>query len=115
MLDFGKGSVDGWLAKLSAKELGMEVESLLDEDTHDLLLSGRRIQLTPTEFDLIGYLDRSAGKPVTRAAIVENVWGYKHTGSNVVDVTIRGLRKKLGEDASLIESIRGIGYRFRRP
>lgn len=112
MLDFGPSSVDGWLAGLVANELGVEREGLLDIDAHELVLGCERIKLTKMEFDVFSYLYRHEGKAVTRASLIENVWGYKYTGSNVVDATVRSLRKKLGAKASSIETIRGSGYRF---
>jgi DNA-binding response OmpR family regulator len=45
--------------------------------------------------------------------LIEDVWGWKQTGSNVIEAVIRSLRKKLGDRASAIETIRGSGYRFR--
>lgn len=61
------------------------------------------------------YLYQREDRAVTRTSLLEEVWGYDYEGdSNVVDVVIRSLRKKLGERASLIETVRGVGYRFRR-
>lgn len=60
------------------------------------------------------YLCQSEDKAVTRADLLENIWGYDYEGgSNVVDVMIRSVRSKLGERASLIETVRGTGYRYR--
>jgi hypothetical protein len=114
MLDFGPASVDGWLADLVATELGVEQTGILDIDAHELMLDGERVKLTKLEFEVFSYLYRHEGKAVTRAALIEQVWGYKHIGSNVVDATVRALRKKLGNRASTIETIRGSGYRFHK-
>lgn len=114
VLDFGPLSVDGWLAGLVADEMGIEEDDLLDVDSHELVLSDRRVKLTKLEFDVFLYLYERENKPVTRASLIEGVWGYKHTGSNVIEAVVRSLRKKLGERASDIETLRDVGYRFRR-
>jgi hypothetical protein len=114
MLDFGPLSVDGWLAGLVAAELGVEDADMLDVESHELALGDRRVKLTKIEFEVFLYLYERENKPVTRAALIEQVWGRKYTGSNVVEAVVRSLRKKLGDKASAIETIRNIGYRFRR-
>ncbi|MEP6787358.1 MAG: winged helix-turn-helix domain-containing protein [Acidobacteriota bacterium] len=114
MLDFGPASIDGWLAGLAAAELGVEGDALLDIDAHELMLDTGRVKLSKMEFDIFHYLYQHKGKAVTRASLIENVWGYKHTGSNVVDATVKSLRKKLGAKSSAIETIRGSGYRFQK-
>jgi hypothetical protein len=113
MLDFGPSSVDGWLAGLAAVELGVEEGTSLDKQAHELMLDGKRVKLTKLEFEVFQYLYQRDGQAVTRASLIEDVWGFKHTGSNVVEAVVRSLRKKLGSRASTIETIRGSGYRFR--
>ena len=112
MLDFGPSSVDGWLAVLGAAELGVEAE-MLDPQAHELVLDGKRVKLTKLEFEVFQYLHQRKGVGVSRASLIEDVWGWKHTGSNVVEAVVRSLRKKLGDRSSMIETIRGLGYRFR--
>lgn len=115
MLDFGPSSVDGWLARLVASELGVEDDGLLDSAARELVLNGRRISLTKLEFGVMEYLQQHAGQAVTRISFLENVWEQSYDGgSNVVDVVIRALRKKLGDRASVIETVQGVGYRLRR-
>jgi transcriptional regulator len=115
MLDFGPSSVDGWLARLVAAELGVEDDGLLDCAARELVRNGRRINLTKLEFGVMEYLQRRAGQAVPRISLLENVWEQNYDGgSNVVDVVIRGLRKKLGDSASMIETVQGVGYRLRR-
>jgi DNA-binding response OmpR family regulator len=115
MLDFGPSSVDGWLARLVASELGVEDDSLLDCAARELALNGRRVSLTRLEFGVMEYLQRHAGQAVPRVSLLENVWEQSYDGgSNVVDVVIRALRKKLGDRASAIETVQGVGYRLRR-
>ena len=115
LLDLGPSSVDGWLAQQLATELGVADDDILDAAAHELVLEGRRVALTPLEYSVIAYLQQNEGKPVSRASLIENVWGYSHVGSNVVETVVRSLRKKLGERASAIDTVRGVGYRFRRP
>lgn len=67
------------------------------------------------EFGVMDYFSQHEGKVATRAALVANVWGYADDGgSNVVDVVVRSLRKKLSARASAIETVTGAGYRFRK-
>jgi transcriptional regulator/AAA ATPase-like protein len=115
VLDMGAGSVDGWLAGLVAAELGIDREELLDVDAHELVLDGGRVALTPLEFGVMRYLAEREGKVATRMALESEVWGYDyHGGSNVVDTIVRSLRKKLGDQGSVIETVHGTGYRLRR-
>ena len=93
----------------------------LDRITRHACLADRSIDLTTREFSLLEYLMRSAGQVFTRNQILEQVWGYDFDPStNVVDVCIKRIRSKLtdldssGESATLIESVRAAGYRFRR-
>jgi DNA-binding response OmpR family regulator len=76
------------------------------------------LELTTREFSLLEYLMRSPGRVYTRTQILEHVWGYDFDpNTNVVDVYIQRLRKKLDPAGTeqFIETIRGVGYRFRRP
>lgn len=76
------------------------------------------IELTSREFNLLEYLMRSPGRVFTRTQILEHVWGYDfNPNTNVVDVCIQRIRKKIDpiNEAVWIESIRGVGYRFRKP
>ena len=75
--------------------------------------AGKRIELTSKEFALLEYLMRNAGRRVTRSMIVEHVWNINFdTATNVVDVYINYLRKKVdsGQGPRLIKTIRGVGY-----
>jgi DNA-binding response OmpR family regulator len=94
---------------------------VLDRIARQVSCRNRAIELTTREFELLEYLMRSAGQVFTRSQILEHVWGYDFDPTtNVVDVCIKRLRAKIasieGPDAgSPIESVRGAGYRFRRP
>jgi DNA-binding response OmpR family regulator len=90
----------------------------LDRITREVTSNGQRVELTGREFNLLEYLMRSPGRVLTRTQILEHVWGYDFNPStNVVDVAIQRLRKKLEPVAAAqwIESVRGVGYRFRSP
>ncbi|MDZ8105102.1 MAG: response regulator transcription factor [Nostoc sp. DedQUE12a] len=90
----------------------------LDRITREVTYNQRAIELTSREFNLLEYLMRSPGRVFTRTQILEHVWGYDfNPNTNVVDVCIQRIRKKIDpiDEAGLIESIRGVGYRFRKP
>ncbi len=71
------------------------------------------IELTSREFSLLEYLCRSPGRVLSRTQILEHVWAYDFDpGTNIVDVYIRRLRKKLADDGALIQTVRGVGYRM---
>jgi DNA-binding winged helix-turn-helix (wHTH) protein len=113
VLDFGSGSVDGWLTRIIANELQVEEDSILDIVAHQLVIGDERIALTKLEFDIFKYLYERPGAVVERAALLRDVWGYDYAGgSNVVEALITSLRRKLGGRATAIETVRGIGYRF---
>ena len=116
MLDFGPSSIDGWLANLVAAELQIEYDSILDVVQHQLVLDGDRVDLTTLEFSVMSYLNQRAGTVVDRRDLLRDVWGYEDPGgSNVVEANIKSLRRKLGDRAASIETIRGLGYRFTTP
>jgi hypothetical protein len=114
VLDFGAGSVDGWLSSLVGGELGLDPEPELDEQARELAIDGRLVGLTPLELALFQHLRRREGVTVSRAELLREVWGTEYTGgSNVVDAVVRTLRRKLGDAAFVVETIRGSGYRLR--
>ncbi|MGB3654895.1 MAG: response regulator transcription factor [Rivularia sp. (in: cyanobacteria)] len=89
----------------------------LDRITREVTCSQKAIELTTREFNLLEYLMRSPGRVFTRTQILEHVWGYDfNPNTNVVDVCIQRIRKKIDpiNKEELIESIRGVGYRFRQ-
>ena len=82
--------------------------------TREVLVAGKSIQLTTREYTLLTYLMRSPGRVYSRAQICEHVWNYHFDpGTNIVDVYIQKLRKKLSSHSkeSIIETVRGVGYR----
>jgi hypothetical protein len=103
-MDFGPASVEGWLAELGVRQ------RLAEEDE-----SSDPSDLTPLEAQVLAYLRAREGKAVERAALLRDVWGYEWTGgSNVVEVVVSSLRRKLGDDAGTIATVRGVGYRYGR-
>jgi two-component system OmpR family response regulator len=88
----------------------------LDPGTREARRGGRELALTPTEFALLEHLMRRSDRAVSRTVIEEQVWGTRHDRmTNVVDVYIRRVRKKIGDGTPprLIHTVRGFGYRFR--
>jgi DNA-binding response OmpR family regulator len=86
---------------------------VLDRDTHEVRRGDAAIELTPKEYAVLEYLVRHAGKVMSRTLITEYAWGYHFDpGTNIVDVVINHLRKKIdaGHDRKLIHTVRGVGY-----
>jgi len=114
VLDFGPGSVDGWLAALAATELGIERTPVLDTEARELVVNGTRMALTPLEFGVMKYLSDREGQAVSRTDLLRTVWDTSYFGgSNVVDTVVRSLRRKLGPYAKQLEAVTGVGYRLR--
>ncbi|MGX8176839.1 response regulator transcription factor [Exiguobacterium artemiae] len=88
---------------------------LLDLDRHEAFRNDVPLDLTPREFDLLSYLMENKEHVLTREQILNRVWGYDYFGeTNIVDVYIRYLRKKIDRSQSpLIQTVRGIGYVLR--
>ena len=86
----------------------------IDPDRHQVLVGGRNVDLTATEFKLLHHLAGNSGRVQTREVLLDRVWGYSFEGySRTVDTHVRRLRQKLGEAQGLIETVRGVGYRFK--
>jgi DNA-binding response OmpR family regulator len=87
----------------------------IDRVSHRVSRGGRIIDLSPKEYALLEFLLRHPGRPVTRSAIIEQVWRmHSESITNVVDVYINYLRRKIdtGADRPLIRTIRGVGYQI---
>lgn len=88
----------------------------LSQDTREVTRAGAAIDLTPKEYTVLEYLMRHAGRVMSRTLITEYAWGYHFDpGTNIVDVVINHLRKKIdaGHKRKLIHTIRGVGYVIR--
>ncbi|MBI5583630.1 MAG: response regulator [Deltaproteobacteria bacterium] len=86
----------------------------MDLDGHTARLKDERLELTATEFRLLAHLLRYRGRVQTREVLLDKVWGYSFEGyARTIDTHIRRIRKKLEEHQDLIETVRGVGYRFR--
>lgn len=86
----------------------------LNLDTYQARVQGRSLDLTYMEYELLRYLVANPGKVFSREVLLSQVWGYDYFGgARTVDVHIRRLRAKLGEEhAGLIQTVRSVGYRF---
>lgn len=87
---------------------------MLNVETYQASINGKPLDLTYMEYELLKFLASSPGKVFTRDTLLSRVWGYDYFGgARTVDVHVRRLRSKLGEEhASLIATVRSVGYRF---
>jgi len=101
----------------AAEQTELKVDDLrLDLVSRKAIRGPREIELFPREFAILEYMMRNAGRPVTRTMLLSHVWGYQfEPQANVVDVHISRLRRKIDAagEKSLIETLRGEGYRIR--
>lgn len=90
----------------------------IDNEAHAVSVDGEEVELTALEYDLLKALAVSPGRVFTRGQLIEKVWGWDFYGDErIVDVHIRKLRQKLGDDPSnprFIATLRGVGYRFNK-
>jgi len=108
-------------AILRRKETDQEGEKIIrvgdlmiDIDRHHVSVKKSEVRLTSTEFKLLAELASKRGRVQTREHLLDKVWGYTYEGyARTVDTHIRRLREKLGSLGDSIETIRGVGYRFR--
>ena len=86
----------------------------LNVETYQAMIDGRALDLTYMEYELLRYLANQPGKVFSREVLLSEVWGYDYYGgARTVDVHIRRLRAKMGEEhANLISTVRSVGYRF---
>ncbi|NQW21491.1 MAG: response regulator transcription factor [Chloroflexi bacterium] len=131
---FGGGGDDYLTKPFSLEELSLRIEAILrrtqtgedgnrlsctnlilDEDLHQVFVSDREIELSPTEYKLLRYLMLNQGHVLSKTQILDYVWEYEFEGNDaVVETYVSYLRKKLGSDASeLIRTVRGTGYVLR--
>jgi two-component system alkaline phosphatase synthesis response regulator PhoP len=90
---------------------------LIDQDRFAVTLNNKRLDFTPKEFELLLILAARPGRVFTRDQLLQHIWGYDHAGdTRIVDVHIRHIRQKLEQAPGapqLIETVRGVGYRFK--
>ncbi len=92
---------------LSAGELS------LDRRAHKVFVAGQEASLTRKEYELLSLLMENRGAVFTREQLLDHVWDYGYGGgTRTVDVHVQTLRAKLGASGSMIETVRGVGYRF---
>ena len=99
--------------KIIAKDLEIDI------DKYEVRVKGKKVGLTPLEFDLLRFLAENEGKVFSRDVLLDKLWGYDYFGdTRTVDVHIRRLRTKIEEDPSnprYVVTVRGKGYKFRDP
>ncbi len=102
-------------AEPQAEAESLELHELtIHPGRHEVLVQGQPVDLTSTEFRLLSFLARRPGWVFTRSQIVQGVQGEDYSVSErAVDVQIVGLRKKLGPAGKYVETVRGVGYRFK--
>ncbi|MGE0546360.1 MAG: winged-helix domain-containing protein [Kofleriaceae bacterium] len=89
-------------------------ELVIDVAGYEVRVSGRRIELTHQEFELLRFLAQHRGRVFTREALLERAWGYRYAGgTRTVDIHVRRVRAKLGELGAAIETVRNVGYKMR--
>ena len=85
----------------------------VDMTARTVCVSGKRVELTPKEYDLLFYLIRNRNIALTRSQILSEVWGFDYFGDDrTLDTHIKLLRKSIGRNADMIVTVRGVGYRF---
>lgn len=97
-----------------AESLLQYQELQIDLEAHNVTLNGEELNLTATEFRLLADLVQHHGKARSREQLLSSVWGYSFDGyARTVDTHMRRLRQKLKSAASYIETLRGVGYKFK--
>ena len=85
----------------------------IDQEARQVVLDGKNIDLSPTEYKLLNYLVTNAGQALSRRQILNIVWNYEYYGDlRTVDTHINRLRIKLGDKGRYIQTVRGYGYRY---
>jgi DNA-binding response OmpR family regulator len=85
----------------------------VDYGSYEASVGKKKMELTPKEFELLGFFLQRVGRVLTRPVLSECVWGNQFTGSTrTIDVHVDTLRKKLGKYGEWIRSLKGVGYRF---
>ena len=118
---FDNDELDARVTRLLTKSHGMKRGKLLsadglviDTESFEVTVDGRKLALTFKEFELLRYLASHAGRVHTREALLNQLWGYEYFGGlRTVDVHVRRIRAKLGlKHEHLIQTVHGVGYKF---
>ncbi|MFN0249092.1 MAG: winged helix-turn-helix domain-containing protein [Kofleriaceae bacterium] len=104
-----------WRTATFGSDEVLKIDDLvIDIAGYEARIAGRRLELTHQEFELLRYLAQHRGRVFTREALLERAWGYRYAGgTRTVDIHVRRVRAKLGEQGSLIETVRNVGYKMR--
>lgn len=99
----------------STAEHILKIDDLeINIERHQVTVNGNNVELTLKEFELLSYLAEKRGHVVTRDQLLDKIWGIEYAGeTRTVDVHIRYLRKKLGDEDKYIETVRGKGYKLK--
>lgn len=102
--------------KKSAENEVMEIDGLkVDFTARIVYVDGIKVDMSPKEYDLLYYMLQNRGKALTREALITKVWGYDYYGDDrTLDTHIKLLRKRIGDYAKFIVTLRGVGYRFEK-
>jgi two-component system OmpR family response regulator len=105
------------IGKAPARQVTSCGDIVIDDDAHTVTKSGALIDLSPTEYRLLLFLVKNAGKVLTRWQILDHVWDYNFEGEpTIVESYVSQLRKKIDTSPpTIIRTIRSIGYRIERP
>ena len=100
-----------------ASDAGITIGDLtINVERHEVKVAGKRLELTLKEFDLLRVLAENRGRVMTRDQLLDKVWGFEYIGeTRTVDVHVRYLRKKLGDEdneGKYIQTVRGVGYKM---
>lgn len=104
-----------WKSATFGSDEVIKIDDLvIDIAGYEARVSGRRIDLTHQEFELLRFLAQHRGRVFTRSALLERAWGYQYAGgTRTVDIHVRRVRSKLGDAGELIETVRNVGYKMR--
>lgn len=98
------------------KESGLEAGGIMiDRSAHTVFVDGEEIYLSLKEYDLLLYLVENRGQTLSREKILDNVWNYDYYGdARTIDTHVTKLRKKLGSKGDMLQTVRGVGYKFEK-
>lgn len=100
----------------SGKEENIDAGGItIDKEAHSVFVDGEEVYLSLKEYDLLIYLLENRGCTLSREKILDNVWNYDYYGdARTIDTHITKLRKKLGSKGDMLQTVRGVGYKFEK-